>query len=114
MPLLDPPLTPLPKPKLSRLRDIGWSVWDPIGLISADQKWNDEDCLPFADEYDSYLMQAAGRLRRGEATSDVASYLAKIEVEYMGLGGPFQAALARAEKVVEAIQADTKLWTYPD
>jgi hypothetical protein len=114
MPLIDPPLTPPPKLKLSRLRDIGWSVWDPIGLLGDDQKWSDEDCLPFADEYDSYLMQAAGRLRRGEATSDVASYLAKIEVEYIGLGTAFQAALARAEKVVEAIQADTKLWTYPD
>jgi hypothetical protein len=114
MPLLDPPLTPPPKLKLSRLRDIGWSLWDPIGLIGADQKWSDEDCLPFSDEYDSYLMQAAGRLRRGEAASDVASYLAEIEVEHMGLAGALQAALARAEKVVEAIQADTRLWTYPD
>jgi hypothetical protein len=82
--------------------------------MGADQKWSDEDCLPFADEYDRYLMQAAGRLRRGEAASDVARYLAKIEVEFMGLGGPFQAALARAEKVVEAIQADTTLWNCPD
>ena len=112
MPSLDPPLTPPPKLKLSRLRDIGWSVWDPIGLLGPDQKWTDEDCLPFADEYDSYLIQAAGRLRRGEAASDVASYLAKIEVEHMGLGGSFQAAFGHAEKVIEAIQADTELWTY--
>jgi hypothetical protein len=114
MPLLDPPLTPPPKIKLSRLRDIGWSVWDPIGLIGAEQHWSDEDCLSFADEYDSYLLQAAGRLRRGEAASDVASYLAKIEVEYIGLRGPFQVALAHAEKVVAAIQADAELWTNPD
>ena len=114
MPLLDPPLTPPPKLKLSRLRDIGWSVWDPIGLMRPGKKWSDKDCRPFADEYDSYLVLAAGRLRRGEAPSDVARYLAKIEVEHLGLGSPFQAALARAEKVVEAIQADTKLWTYPD
>ncbi|MCK0122103.1 hypothetical protein MWU61_16240 [Loktanella sp. F6476L] len=109
-----PPRTPPPKLKLSRLRDIGWSVWDPIGLLGADQRWNDEDCLPFADEYDSYLKQAAGRLRRGELTSEVAAYLAEIEVEYMSLGGPFQDALARAEQVVEAIQADTELWIYQD
>lgn len=109
MPLLDPPPRPPPKIKLSRLRDIGWSVWDPIALIGVDQNWNDEDWLPFADEYDSYLMQAVGRLRRGEPTLDVTNYLAKIEVEHMGLGGTFQAALARAEKVVAAIQADTKL-----
>ena len=114
IPLLDTSLTPPPKLRLSRLRDIGWSVWDPIGLICADQKWSDEDCLPFTDEYDTYFMQAAGRLKRGEAASDVASYPAKIEVEYIGFGGLFLAALARAERVVESIQADTKLWTYPD
>lgn len=112
--LLDPPLTPRPKIKLSRVRDIGWSLWDPIGLISADQDWNDEECLPFADEYDSYLVQAAGQLRRGKSELDVAVYLATIEVEHMALGGPFQSALLRAEKVVAAMQADSKLWTYPD
>lgn len=111
MPLLDPPLTPPPKIKISRLRDIGWAVWDPIGLIGADQKWTDEDCLPFADEYDTYLLQAAGRLRRGEAEQDVARDLANIEIEHMGLEVPFPAALYRAEQVVAAIQADTKLWT---
>jgi hypothetical protein len=77
-------------------------------------KWDDEESLPFADEYDSYLMQAAGRLRRGESSSDVADYLAKIEVEHMGLGGSFQDALYVAKKVVAAIQADSELWTYPD
>ncbi len=114
MPLLDPPLTPPPKIKLSRLRDIGWSVWDPIGLIGPDQNWKDEDCLPFADEYDSYLLQAAGQLRRGEAASDVATYLAKVEMQHIGLGGSFQAAMIRAQKVVATIQADTELWTKSD
>ena len=114
MPLLDPPLTPQPKINLSRLRDIGWAIWDPIGLIGADQNWSDEDCMPFADEYDTYLLQAAGRLRRGEAATDVARYLATIEVEHMGLEGPYQGALYRAERVVAAIEADAKLWTYPD
>lgn len=112
MPLLDPPLTPRPKINLSRLRDIGWTVWDPIGLIGADQKWSDEDCLTFADEYDTYLLQAAGRLRRGEAEEDVALYLAKIEVEHMGLGGPLEGKLCSARKVVAAIQADTEIWTW--
>lgn len=114
MPLLDPPLTPLPKLKLSRLRDIGWSLWDPIGLLPKGQKWNDEDCLWFANEYDTYLVQAAGRLRRGEAACDVSAYLAEIEVDYIGLGGPFQDALERANGVVAAIQADSELWTFPD
>ena len=111
MPLLDPPLTPRPKIKLSRLRDIGWEVWDPIGLMGADKKWSDEDCQPFANEYDAYLLQAAERLRRGEEEQDVARYLATIEVEHMGLGGPFQGAMNRAKQVVAAILADTELWT---
>ena len=114
MPLLDPPLTPRPKLKLSRLRDIGWSLWDPIGLISAGQNWNDEECLPFADEYDSYLIQAAGRLRNGDSEADVASFLATIEVEHMGLGGSYKVAFVNAKRVVAAMQADSKLWTYPD
>ena len=113
MPLLDPPLTPPPKTKLSRLRDIGWSKWDPIGLLSDGQKWDDEDCRPFADEYDSYLFQTSGQLRKGAAEEDVVSYLVDIEANYMGLGSA-QGAAARAREVVAAIQADEELWTYPD
>jgi len=56
MPLLDPPLTPPPKIKLSRLRDIGWSKWDPIGLLGDGQQWDD------------------------------VRYLVDVEVNYMGLG----------------------------
>jgi hypothetical protein len=32
----------------------------------------------------------------------------------MGLSGPLELAMIRAEKTVAAIQADTKLWTYPE
>ena len=108
---LDPPLRPRHRLRLSRLRDIGWSIWDPIGLLGPDQKWDDEDCLPFADEYDSYLMQAAGRLRNGESALDVASYLADIEVNHMGLGGSVEAALENAKKVTAAIDADPEVWS---
>lgn len=99
MPLLDPPLTPLPKIKLSRLRDIGWSKWDPLGLLGDDQKWYDEACRPFADEYDSYLLQAAGQLRRGVPEDTVAHYLVDIEVDHMCLGTAPR-ALARAKKML--------------
>lgn len=111
MPLLDPPLTPPPKIKLARLRDIGWSKWDPIGLLADGQKWDDEDCRPFADEYDSYLIQAAGKLRRGASEEDVVRYLVDIEANYMGFG-PARGAAARAKEVVAAIQADEELWTF--
>jgi hypothetical protein len=112
MPLIDPPLTPPPKLKLSRLRDIGWSIWDPIGLMGSEQKWDNEDCKPFADEYDSYLIQAAGQLRRGIADVDVAKYLVQVETDHMGLGSGF-GALERALLVVAAIHADKEIWTYP-
>ena len=38
-----------------------------------------------ADEYDSYLLQAAGQLWHGQADEAVASYLIEIETEHMGL-----------------------------
>jgi hypothetical protein len=66
-----------PKFQLSRLRDIGWSLWDPIELRGLDQP---------DDEYDSYLMQAAGRLWNGASQEEVATYLVNIESDHMGLG----------------------------
>jgi hypothetical protein len=112
MPLLDPPLTPTPKIELSRLRDIGWSKSDPIGLLGDSQKWDEEDCLPFADENDSCLLQAAGQLRRGAAEETVVGDLVHIEADQMGLGTA-RGASARAKQGVAAIQADDELWTYP-
>ena len=57
-----------PKIRLSRLRDIGWTTWDPIGLLGQDQLWED---ISYADEYDSYLLRAAGMLRRKEPKKNV-------------------------------------------
>ena len=94
------------------MRDIGWSLWDPIGLLLEGQNWDDEDCLQFADEYDNYLVQAAGHLRRGVADADVANYLVQIEIEHMGLENS-NGILERAEKAVAAIKSDKELWTYP-
>ena len=47
---------------LSRLRDIGWKEWDPIGLLAAGEAW---DQKPFADEYDDYLRKVAADFRDG-------------------------------------------------
>lgn len=44
--------------KLSRLRELGWALWNPIGLGPPYKS--------FADEYDGYLLQAAGQLWRAE------------------------------------------------
>ena len=64
--------------QLSKLREIGWSKWDPVGLAGPDHGWP-------ADEYDGYLLQAAGQILNGLSEEAVADYLVKIETEHMGL-----------------------------
>ena len=108
-----PPLTPPPKIKLSRLRDIGWTLWDPIGLLDPGKEWEDKDCVAFANEYDNYLVYAAGQLRRGASDAEVVEYLVQIEAEYMGLGERPDSQ-KRARSVVAAIRADDQLWSYPE
>lgn len=71
-------MTTRPTFQLSRLREIGWAKWDPIGVGGPDHGWP-------ADEYDTYLLQAAGQLWNGRSDEDVADYLIKIETESMGL-----------------------------
>jgi len=71
------------KIQLSRLRDIGWSLWDPIGLQISERSWKDN---PAADEYDGYLLNVAGLLRRGGTEAKCADYLVRIEAEHMGMG----------------------------
>lgn len=95
------------KIRLSRLRDIGWSLWDPIGLLSKGDAWDDKS---YADEYDAYLIQAAGRLRRNTPINEVVDYLVWVETEHMGLG-THNGQRERIEAVITAIRADDQLWT---
>jgi len=71
-------MTSEPTFQLSCLREIGWSKWDPIGVGGPDHGWP-------ADEYDTYLLQAAGQLWNGKSDEEVADYLVGIETENMGL-----------------------------
>jgi hypothetical protein len=97
------------KIKLSRLREIGWSHWDPIGLRElSDDDWRDGGAC--ADEYDGYLLQVAGRLRRGEPKSEVIAYLVEIETGHIGLSLN-DTTRSRAEATVAAI--DGYLQTLP-
>lgn len=107
-------MTRTPKIKLSKLRDIGWDLWDPIGLLHgiAVGKWTDEENQPFADEYDSYLLKAASDLRQGVPPSRVVDYLVKIETQHMGLSER-STTRSRAEAVVAAVLADPDIWTSP-
>lgn len=110
-------LAPQPRIKLSKLRDIGWSLWDPIGLLSAEGlfpgRWTDEANRSFVDEYDSYLCSAASQIRRGASSDQIVEYLVMIESEHMGLGES-PTTQARAEAVVAAIRADETIWTWPE
>lgn len=90
-----------PVVQLSRLREIGWALWDPIGLrqISGDD-WRDGGAC--ADEYDDYLLQVVSRLRRGESHEAIAGYLEETETDRMGLNRTFNIT-KRAEATVAAI-----------
>ena len=111
------PSAPNPRIKLSKLRDIGWSLWDPIGLLSTGGPftgtWTNDANRGFADEYDNYLIAAASQIRRGASSTEVVGYLVQIESEHMGLGVS-PTIQARAEAVIAAIMADEAIWTYPD
>jgi len=89
---------------LSRLRDIGWAVWDPIGLMPEGCKWRDDAVAGFEGEYDTYLQNAAAQLRQGAAADDVVNYLVKVETVFMGLPQRPDTVL-RAQAVVQAMLA---------
>ena len=82
--------------QLSRLREIGWSKWDPIGLGGLDED------RP-AGEYDGYLLQAAGRLWSGGSDEEVAAFSVKVETDHMGLSA-VPGMDARALRVVGALR----------
>lgn len=68
---------------------------------------------PFEDEYDAYLVKAAGMLRNQCAAGEVVDYLFVIETEYMGLGvGTNEVGLRKKiAKVVQAISDDPSIWS---
>jgi hypothetical protein len=92
---------------MSRLRDIGWSLWDPIGLLSKDEHWKGRS---FADEYDNYLLRVAGMVREGQPPENAIEYLIRIQKEYMGLDIASD-DINRAEAVVATIRNDDQLWS---
>ncbi len=110
-------ISPPPRIRLSRLRVIGWTLWDPIGIMgpsgAAAHTAEDSHGLPYADEYDGYLIAAASQLRRGASRESVVEYLADIEVRHMALGER-EDTRERARSVVEAILADEALWSAPE
>ena len=89
-------MSEIPTLKLFRLRELGWTLWDPIGLAPAEEA--------FEDEYDSYLLQVASRLWHAQPDDRVCQYLVQIEQEHMGMGGS-SSAKERAMALVSAVNA---------
>ena len=82
-------MRPRPRFDIGKLREIGFEQWKPIGVPVPE------------DEYDSYLLKAAGNLWNGEDVERVADYFVKIEVDWMGLSLP--GVKERARRVAGAI-----------
>ncbi|MFM8747202.1 MAG: hypothetical protein ACKOED_11135 [Aestuariivirga sp.] len=69
---------------LPKLREIGFGIWDPLGLAGA---WKDGEAM--ADEYDSHLLLAFSAAAEGGDAEAICERLRRAEV-CMGLenGGP--------------------------
>ena len=68
--------------------------WDPIGV-------RDE---PMAQgEYDSYVPQIYGFLKRGADRFEIAAYLTELEVDGMGFSGNRKRMLERNLKVADTL-----------
>lgn len=87
-------MTGRPKFKPHRLREIGWQLWDPIGL-------NYRERRP-GGEYDAYLFHAAAKLWSGANEQEVADYLVRVELDVLRLGHR-AGAQERARRAVRAL-----------
>ncbi|SLN72937.1 hypothetical protein ROA7450_04081 [Roseovarius albus] len=99
-----------PKINIDCLREIGWTLWDPISLNETMGGWKGE---AFEDEYDSYLLKAAGMLWNKRTAEEVVEYLFQIESQHMGLG-PDKITPKMRERllaVVNAIKGDHGVWS---
>ncbi|MBB4333273.1 hypothetical protein [Rhizobium leguminosarum] len=87
---------------IDALRKIGWDHWDPIGIRQLDDSaWRNNA----ADEYDTYLLQAANMILQGATCETVAAYLDDIISGSMALGPPSEAVHRASLLTAEAISA---------
>lgn len=93
-----------------KLRHIGWTLWDPLGLLLPGERWQDD---PGMDEYDTYLLKVAKRFKAGQDREGLVKYLVGIERHAMG-GRDSEDAVSRAEAVVDAIADDVTIWGLED
>ncbi len=78
----------LSRRRWKELQDL-WCEWDPIGVMSQGD-WP-------RDEYDSYLGPIL-RLLEADATAEhIITYLAYVEIDYMGMSDTHAASIQRQE-----------------
>ena len=95
-------MTLFPKIQLSRLREIGWELWDPIGLADGIGS-NVEEC---ADEYDTYLLHVVSMLCHDSSKDEAATYLIGIASDRMGMSVVYpKAAAATAQAIADYLIA---------
>ncbi|PXA84376.1 hypothetical protein DMC47_40610 [Nostoc sp. 3335mG] len=85
-----------PKIQLSKIREIGWGLWDPIGLRNPDGSLIG-DC---ADEYDRYLLAVVSMMCLGQTRADAATYLFQIAADYMGVPMPSHKAASDTSNAI--------------
>lgn len=85
---------------LTRLREIGWTHWDPIGLMRNRDTWIGQ---PFENEYDDHLIQVANRIIAGEDDVTLVAYLVVVERDDMHCSSA-DVAPQRAAATVSAIK----------
>ncbi len=98
-----------PNVDFDRLREIGWSHWDPIGLLGVTGGWKGQ---PYEDEYDRYLYNASQMLKNNCSVADVADYLFLVQSQYMQIGPKEITDTIRAKLigVAQAISDDKHIW----
>ncbi|PWR22614.1 hypothetical protein [Zavarzinia aquatilis] len=85
-----------PRIELSRLRDIGWKHWDPIGLAHRD----DVPDEAWADEYDRYLLHVVRMICHGGSKREATAYLIGIASGHMGLSSVNADAAAATSQAI--------------
>jgi len=76
-----------------KIDEILWADWDPIGIKLLDGP---------RDEYQNYVPQIFSLKKNGADGVEIAGFLFKVEIEYMGLNGLFDRCLAIADKIASA------------
>ena len=80
---------------LGQIIDILNHDWDPIGVMTLDPEWPD-------DEYQGYAGKLATMLRAGATDEEFMNYLEWAEIKNMGLSQPFDRQ--RAQRIIAALR----------